>query len=329
MRKFLSWLRGSGGAAPVAPPALPALMPGDLDDLLISGADLPMIDWDAVDSRAERIEGGDHARDLWRRAIAAAWLDRLANELETPHVRWRTANVEGLAPRDEDLGRSIPRVAEAAFVRIHEALGDTWDGHPIAPVAVVAMSTQTDYYTLKASSFDLEGEFAASGGCYLDRPFPIVLLPTVARWAVDSTIAHELTHHALKVLSLPLWAEEGLTQMMEERVTRHTSFRVDRKTVDRHIAHWSTRGMHAFWSGEAFSSAEEDDQELAYHLAEILARRMLADRPREYLAFLKQCDREDHGADAAHRRLGMTLGQLAAGSLGPGNWEPQTNDDHR
>lgn len=326
MRKFLSWLRGSHQAAIAAPPVLPELAPGDLDDLLISGADLPMVDWDAVDSRAERIEGGDLERDLWRRAIVAAWLDRLAQDLQGPHVRWRTANVEGLAPRDEELYNSIPRVAEAAFVHIHEALGDTWGGHPIAPVAVVAVSTKADYYTLKAASFDLEGEFAASGGCYLDRSFPIVLLPTIARWAVDSTIAHELTHHALKVLSLPLWAEEGLTQMMEERVTRHTSFRVDRETVDRHVAHWSARGLHAFWSGEAFSSAAEDDQELAYHLAEMLARRMLADRPRDYLAFLKQCKREDHGAAAAKRELAVTLGQIAAGSLGPGDWEPDESE---
>jgi hypothetical protein len=140
---------------------------------------------------------------------------------------------------------------------------------------------------------------------------------------VASTIAHELTHHALASLSLPVWAEEGLTQMMEERVTGQTSFRIDREMVDRHVMHWSSRGLDAFWSGEAFHSAEENDQELAYHLAEMLARRMLADRPREYLSFLKQYEREDRGADAARRRLGMTLGQLAAGSRGAGDWEPE------
>ena len=322
MRRFLSWLRGSGQSAPAAPPALPALDPGELDDLLISGAELPMLDWDAVDSRAERIAGGDHARELWRRAVAASWLDRLANELEAPHVRWRTANVEGLAPCAEDMDKSIRRVAETAFVRIHEALGDSWGGHPIAPVAVVAVSTQEDYYTLNASSFELEGEFAGSGGCYLDRSFPIVLLPTVARWAVDSTIAHELTHHALKALSLPLWVEEGLTQMMEERVTRYTDFKVDRELIGRHIARWAEHGLDDFWSGRSFSSVRENEQELSYHLAELIARRKLADQPKQYLAFLKLCEWEDFGASAARQCLGMTLGQIAAGSLGPGDWEP-------
>lgn len=326
MRRLFLWLRGSKNATPAGPPALPALEPGELDDLLLSGADLPMLDWDAVDSRAERIEGGDHARDLWRRAVSAAWLDRLAGELETPHVRWRTANVEGLAPQADGQADLVRRVAETSFARIHEALSDTWDGHPIAPVAVVAVSTQDDYYTLKASSSEYEGEFAASGGCYLDRSFPIVLMPTVSRWAIDSTIAHELTHHALKVLSLPLWVEEGLTQMMEERVTRYTDFRVDHETIGRHVAHWSEHGLNEFWTGRSFSSPREDDQELSYHLAEMIARRKLADQPRQYLAFLKQCEWEDLGASAARRCLGMSLGQIAAGSLGPGDWEPEESE---
>ena len=329
MRKFLSWLLGSGRTASSAPPALPALAPDDLEDLLQSGTDLPFLDWDAADSRAERLEGGDHARDLWRRALAAAWLERLRSELPAPHERWRSANVEGLAPAADDMATVIRRTAEASFAAIQSALGDAWDQHPISPVAIAAVASTEDYYTLKSAAFEGEGAFAGSGGCYLKRSYPIILLPTSTKWSVENTIAHELTHHALSDLSLPLWAEEGLTQMMEERVTRHTSFRVDRELLDRHVAHWSACGLHAFWSGEAFHSAEEDDQELAYHLAEMLARRMLADRPREYLTFLKQCDREDLGVAAAHRRLGMTLGELAAGSLGPGDWEPQTIDDNQ
>lgn len=323
MRRFFSWILGSHRAASSPPPELPALEREELEDLLVTGAELPMIDWDAADSRAERLEGGDHARDLWRRALAAAWLERLKSELASPHERWRTANVEGLAPAADQLSVVVRRAAEASFAAIQSALGDAWDGHPIPPVAIAAVAAIDDYYSLKSAAYEAEGEFAGSGGCFLNRPFPIILLPTSTRWSVESTIAHELTHHALSGLSLPLWAEEGLTQMMEERVTRQTSFRVDRELVERHVAHWSSRGLQAFWSGDAFRSAAEDDQELAYHLAELLARRMLADRPKEYLAFLKQCDHDDHGADAARRRLGMTLGQIAAGSLGEGDWEPE------
>jgi hypothetical protein len=170
MKGLFSWLFGSR-AAPVLP--VPSLVQIDnLEDLLLTDAELPMIDWDAAESRVERIEGGDHARDSWRRSLAAAWLDRLASELKQPHTRWRTANVEGLAPEGNGVASAIARVAEVAFSRIDTALGSSWDNHPIAPVAIVAVATRDDYYSLKATAMHSEGEFAGSGGCYLRRPFP-------------------------------------------------------------------------------------------------------------------------------------------------------------
>lgn len=322
MRRWFSWLFPSRQQVAAPAPALLVIDDSDLDDLLLGGAALPMIDWDAAESRIARLEGGDHERDLWRRSLTAAWLDRLKDGLASPHVRWRTADVEGIAPADGDLHSMIKHVAEASFVRIHAGLSPAWDGHPIPPAAVVAVASTDDYYTLKATAYDEEGEFAGSAGCYLQRPFPLVLLPTTVRWSVGATIAHELAHHALAGLSLPLWVEEGLTQTMEEVVLgQQTGFRVDREMLDRHIAHWGKCGLSGFWSGEAFSSAAEDDQELSYHLAELLARRLLADRRRDYLAFIQRCESEDAGAAAAKSCLGMTLGELAAGSLGPGSWE--------
>jgi hypothetical protein len=149
-----------------------------------------------------------------------------------------------------------------------------------------------------------------------------VLLPTEVRWSIDGTVAHELTHHALAQLTLPLWVEEGLTQMMEEFVTRQTDFKVNREMIDRHATHWSDRGLQGFWTGASFFSAEEGDQELSYHLAELLARRLLADWPKQFLAFLRQCEEVDCGAAASRRCLNASLGDLVAGSLGNGNWEP-------
>jgi len=326
MRRLISWLFSSRRQVAAPAPKLLVMDDSELDDLLLGGAELPMIDWDAAESRVARLDGGDHERDLWRRSLNAAWLDRLRAELKSPHIRWRTASVEGIAPADADLHSMITRVSEASFVRIHSGLSPAWDGHPIPPAAVVAVASTDDYYTLKATAYGVEGEFAASAGCYLRRPFPLVLLPTTVRWSVGATIAHELTHHALTGLSLPLWVEEGLTQTMEEVVLgQQTGFRVDREMLERHIAHWSESGLEGFWSGEAFSSAAEDDQELSYHLAELLARRLLADRRRDYLAFIQRCDSEDAGAAAAKSCLGATLAELVAGSLGPGDWVPGSN----
>ena len=77
----------------------------------------------------------------------------------------------------------------------------------------------------------------------------------------------------------------------------------------------------------------DDTQEFSYQLAEFFVRLLIADsRPTwfgfdrraegRFLHFLQNAKAIDAGQAAAKEHLGMTLGALAAKSLGPGNWEP-------
>ena len=148
---------------------------------------------------------------------------------------------------------------------------------------------------------------------------------------VHRILAHELTHAALSHLRLPQWIEEGLAQIAEHDVTGE-GLSFDFRRVRKQKEHWRTCGLNLFWSGEAFHSSDES-QEFGYQFAEILVRLLLEDfRPRWFgfdqrpleslMAFLKSARQEDAGQAAAQEHLGMTLGQLAARSLGPGSWEP-------
>lgn len=148
----------------------------------------------------------------------------------------------------------------------------------------------------------------------------MIILPMQMKHDVDSTIAHELTHHALSELNLPAWMEEGFTQMMEERVTSVYNFTVNHELLQRHRLLWSTIGLRSFWEGESFHSARDDEQELSYHLSQLIVRSMLSDRPEEFLAFARSCRTAESVEAAALETLGLNLDSLASHVLGAGDW---------
>lgn len=157
------------------------------------------------------------------------------------------------------------------------------------------------------------------GGMYLHggrAPMSIIALPTAARWAVENTIAHEFTHHALAHLDMPLWIQEGLTQMMEERATGIGNFAAPRELLERHRARWGEDGLDGFLSGEAFGSPHEDTQELAYHLAQIVVRSLCSQRPKQFFAMAREATWDDGGRRAARSHLGVDLEHLVAASIG-------------
>jgi hypothetical protein len=193
------------------------------------------------------------------------------------------------------------------------------------------LASGEDYISFTAHYHPEEGEWATSGGCYINHGsecFPIIVTHAGARWSLELTVAHELTHHFLHDHGLPLWVEEGFTQMMEERVTGYTSFKLDREMMERQHERWAG-GLDSFFNGDAFFSGADDDQELAYHLAEWIARTELSQRPEAYFAFVRGC--AEQGADASARQhLGSDLVQLVAAKLGlnPSECGGQPPDDH-
>jgi len=140
------------------------------------------------------------------------------------------------------------------------------------------------------------------------------VFPTTLKWAMEQTIAHELTHHALHDAQLPLWVEEGITQMMEERVTGQTNFKLDRQMLRRHREHWLDGSLERFLSGEGFSAPHDDEQELSYHLAQLVVRGLLSRDPKSFFAFARACGTTNPG-DAATRHLGATPDEIVERAL--------------
>lgn len=317
LRRLLRILRLSRPTPRRAPLSLPSLPRDEVSHLLRLDHKLPHIDWGAADAWIARTEPDPARHADRRRAIAAAWLDELRDALDDDHRRWRHPQVEGLAPLEGSASQRVARGADRSIEVIERALKPIRDDIPVPPIAVVALSSDEHYYSFISHYYPDEGQWGTSGGVYINDgadSFPILTLPIQLKWAVEQTIAHELTHHALHGLELPLWVEEGLTQMMEERVTGHTNFKLDHEILERHRDRWPEIGLDRFWSGDAFHSPDDDVQELSYHLAQLLVRSLLAQRPRDFFAFARAC--RDQGIEtAAAEHLGARLDVLAEQAL--------------
>jgi hypothetical protein len=296
---------------------LPSLDRDQIEHLLMRAHDLPQVDWRMARLWAHSQAGIGQQADALFRAIVGAWLDELRDAIESDHRRWRRGPVEGLAPMAHGVSERVAATADASIREITRALKPIRGDSPIPPIAIVALDTQEDYLSFIAPFYPDEGNFATSGGVYLhdEDMFPVIALPAQVRHSIECTIAHELTHHALATLDLPRWAEEGLTQMMEERVTGHPNFRLDHEMISRHRAWWNGRRLAAYLNGRTFSSPHEDEQELSYNLSQLLVRRLLTEQPAAFFEFARHASEDDDGRAAASEHLGIDLEEYAAHAL--------------
>ncbi|MFI4882780.1 MAG: hypothetical protein ACIAQU_09370 [Phycisphaerales bacterium JB064] len=294
---------------------------------------LPHLNWaESLDHIGRATQTESDADDL-AYAMIAGWMGALAQALHakqsTPLAHWRDTNVEGLAPA-ADRAR-MQRSTTKALAIIGNALtpirGEP-EENPIGHITIIVAPTLDVYYDLIDAYAQNDGDFATSGGMYLQASprNPPTLIVNVGGYALEHTLAHELTHHALRPPSedagrLPLWAEEGLTQMMEERVTNHSNFEYKHSVMQRHRALWPSIGLAGFLNGETFFSPVEDQQELSYNLAQAVTRSLLDSRPADFFAFARACLGGQEPAAAALDHLGQCEEDIMMRYLG---LEPHT-----
>jgi|GEM_PF-1771534 len=316
----LRWFSRKSQDAATEPPATPppALTADAITPFLRSHLGLPHLNWDQVISHIESNTSNESEADDLAIGMIAAWVNALAEAMQAKHKvpveRWRRTGIEGLAP-SADLER-LTRATTSTLTTIGRALAPIRgepDEHPIPHITIIVAPSLDAYYDLFDAYHEDDGHFATSGGVYLSASAlnPAMLVLNSDRHALEHIIAHELSHHALAPNSddagrLPLWAEEGLTQMMEERVTKQSYFAFGHEHMRRHRALWSEIGFSDFLAGHTFMSPTDDQQELSYNLAEAITRSLLDARPAEFFAFARACLRGTQSRTAAVEHLGQT-----------------------
>lgn len=319
LERLRSILRfGGRGGQERAPADLLTLDRDEIAPFLSVGEGLPRLDWSMADVWITRKAAGPGDQDRLKRAVAAAWLDGLRDALEADHKRWRHARIEGLAPVAENCAARVAAVADHAVVTIERALVPIRGDEPIPLAGIVALDGMDPYYSFISYYHAEEGEWGTSGGMYIHEgadSFAVVALPVIPKTDIGKTVAHELTHHALRGLELPLWVEEGFTQMMEERVTGRSYFKLDHEMMRRHRERWGGEEVERFVAGDSFFSPYDDEQELAYNLAQLVVRGWLSREPQRFFAFARACQNVGPQA-AAEEHLGKSEAEVVGQALG-------------
>ncbi|MBL0869603.1 MAG: hypothetical protein IBJ18_03390 [Phycisphaerales bacterium] len=309
-------MKGGASKLPAAP-MLPEFTREDVAHVLRFHERLPWVDWDLADRWLDR-HAGNVDRALARRSVMALSLDELRDALKTDHRRWRSRHIEGVAPLEGPAGPLVAAAAERACETLQKVLAPVRGNEPIPPVAIIAIATLDEYIDFISARYPDEGEFATSGGMYINEgagTFPMIVVSAVSPAACADVVAHELTHHALHDRNIPLCIEEGFTQMMEERVNGATRFDLNTEMIHRHRDHWHGAMLDEFIAGGAFHSPEQDTQELAYHLSQWIVRKELSTRSEAFFRFVQMC--KDRTADEACRTaLGVDLRTLVASTVG-------------
>lgn len=226
-----------------------------------------------------------------------------------------------LSKDSAELSDRLLGFCENARRTILETLVDVARDEGFGKHVVLAFEDIENYYDYIADFYPDKGEFALSGGIFLDHGYGHFVICMAYGNEHDRTIAHELNHALIRHLPLPLWLNEGVTQVVEDIVVGSSYFAVDHTTIRRHREYWSGESIHAFWSGSSFFSPDEG-QELSYHLSQVLFRNLMSDFPKQISEFLNTAIYRDAGNSALKRLCQTSLGHRVKQFLGEGTWEP-------
>ena len=285
---------------------------------------LPQPNWQTIQAWVdEQVAQPEREQAWWD--IAEDWLQTLNHALEGAYRIERSDNLLLLVPKESSHATALLRLGDVAVEAIVSELDDLAFENWLGPLVVLVFEDGGAYYDYIAPFYQ-EGEFGGSGGSCIRQGFVHVALHPATLEQLQSALAHEIAHAALAHLKLPLWLEEGITQLAEEVARPEWGrFNLDAKTAAELRGYWRERGLADFWWGKGFFLAD-DGQKFSYLLAQVLFRLLLADDKPSLAEFVHHVHVDDAGETAAQDFLGSGLADLAAKFLGEGEWEPVPPD---
>ncbi|WP_442509865.1 hypothetical protein SH528x_001465 [Novipirellula sp. SH528] len=283
---------------------------------------LPRPNWDTIAAWVESNVDAAAFDDTWT-LIARHWLNRLAHSLPSGYAVHESPEFLLLAA-DPTFAKRVLARCERALQIILERLDGVASNEGFGKHVVLLFAGTESYYDYVADFYPAEGEFALSGGMFLDVGYGHFAICPACGDDYERTIAHELNHALLRHLPLPLWLNEGVTQFMEDCVLEASYFMVDHEIVRRHRSYWNDETIHMFWTGDSFY-CPDDGQELSYHLSQVLFRNLMFDYPKNVNDILNTANYADAGNAAFINACNVSLADRVAQFLGPGSWAPRSD----
>ncbi len=277
---------------------------------------LPHLDWHAVSEWVATLSDEaqrDHAWGLCERA----WLDHLRVALGASHELRESDGTLLLCSLDERAAKAaldFVNRTEQRVLRVLDGIAMTggW-GHDI----VVLFDDEETYYRYVSHHYPESGEFAFSGGMFINAGCSHFVAVKGELQALEPVIAHETTHALLSHLPIPAWLNEGLAVNTERRLCPAAHDPRSQPSAaqmhKRHKAFWGPEELQQFWSGQSFLRTDQGN-ELSYDFARILVEQFSVEWE-PFVRFACSADLGDAGVQAAERELGIRLGEAAAAIL--------------
>lgn len=284
---------------------------------------IPAPDWNAVWAWVESLDGHALRNQAWT-ACERNWLGHVAQALGSNYRLAENGSAMLVSTQDNRAATVTLNYMSKTLQRIVRVL----EGVALVPEMgkdlLILFEDADAYYKYVARYYPDEGEFAASGGMYVNHGCGHFVSVRSELHALEPVIAHEMTHACLSHLSIPAWLNEGLAVNTENRLA--PSGRPLFTPEEMHAKHrqfWGEDEIQQFWSGKSFLR-NDDGNLLSYDLSRILVEHFAADWD-SFRQFANEADLADAGEEAALRHLGIDLGHAVCALLEqphhPG-WDP-------
>ncbi|WP_305821824.1 hypothetical protein [Massilia brevitalea] len=282
----------------------------------------PIMDWAAAARWVDVLPAEEQA-SAWI-AIERAWLLHLRDALGAGFRLTESGNCLLLAALEDNVANAALGFMERTLKRVVRTLDGIAQVTPEGKDILIVFDDEDSYYRYVSHAYPGGGEFANSGGMYINGGCGHFVTVRRDLSAIEPVIAHEMTHGCLAHLPIPLWLNEGLAVNTEQRLTGvQGSVHTPQELRGMQLAFWSEATIREFWSGHAFQRLD-DGNLLSYDLARILVAYMAKDWA-AFRPFVLAAHHADGGAQAARDCLGADLGELVCALLGQAHapeWSP-------
>lgn len=293
----------------------------EIDEFFIYRHGYPRPDWERIFDWVEALPPDSDFHHIWTE-ILAKWLGKLSDHLQDNYSIWESLNFLIVCNRPKADSERLTRFCERARKRIPEILGHAAADGGYGKIVVLILSDADDYYDYIGDWYPEDGDFGGTSGMCLSGGCSHIAVSAGLSLPCESIISHELNHLYLTHLDLPLWLNEGITQIVEREIAGWERPGLDVELSRKHAKWWNPETIQSFWSGEAFS-APDDLQEMSYDLALQMANHLLRKFPSTFADLLKSAISADAGDAALWATCKYSLNQCVADILGNQDWTPR------
>ena len=206
------WLRKRQPLAPAEPPAfILASIPGALD----RAGPVPYLDWPAIEAWMRTLPPTPHDPKVYRDEVLRQWMDELADAFGEPYVWAESDELILLTARPGSDARDLLGFADRCYRATKEVVGPP--AGAAAKLAVLCFGSQEHMYDYLAPMDADDGEYGGVGGFCVQCDPPHIALPDLPQ-SIEAVLLHEMTHACLGA-DVPSWLQEGIAQIVEERLT--------------------------------------------------------------------------------------------------------------